>query len=506
MNDRLSPRRGFRPGLIAAAVFLTGGALGVGLRGVWAAEPGKGTNVPAPLAAKTALLADLQNGFTAIAERLEPSVVSIRVEKTIRPAADMPEMDELFRRFDVPGLRGQLPRSFGSPRPFNARGSGSGIIVRPDGWILTNDHVVDGADKVTVALHDGREFTGTVRRDYRSDLALVKINASGLMPAEFGDSDAVKVGQWAIAFGSPFELNDTMTVGVISARQRQKQIYEGGAGRFYPSLLQTDASINPGNSGGALVDINGRVVGVNVAINSPTGGNVGIGFAIPSNTAKLVADQLITTGKVSRGYLGVKPATLTPADKQRYGATAGALVEQVSDDTPASRAGLQVEDVIVGFDGKPVTDEMSLRDHVSRTAPGKEVQIVVRRSGKEQTLTAKIDAAPDLETAVRPQPAAERTAQPSKLGVRVEPVTAESSKKFNVPVTVRGVVVVEVENGGAAALAGIQPGDVILRANGQSVNSAAELSNAVQGLKSGDSARLVVLREKTRTLLSVPIP
>jgi serine protease Do len=408
--------------------------------------------------------------------------------------------------FDFRGLPGaqDLPRIFRRmPRPF-ARGAGSGVIVRSDGWILTNDHVVGGADKVTVKLHDGREFDGTVRRDYRSDIALVKINASNLVPAEFADSDQVRVGQWAIAFGAPFELQDTMTVGIVSAVSRQTTISEGGETRFYPSLIQTDASINPGNSGGPLVDIRGRVIGINVAINSPTGSSVGIGFAIPSRTAKMVMEQLITKGKVTRGFLGVIPRALTPVERQRYGVPkGGALITSVSADTPAARAGLQVEDVVLRFDDHAVKDDIHFRELVAITPPGKTVEIVVRRGGKELTLRATLDTAPDL-LARTTEPTIEGAG--SKLGVRVEPVTPETAKRYNLGNLNTGIVVVEVQAGTPADEAGLQPGDVILRANQRPIRTPTELSNILNSLKSGDSIPLVVQRGKDKLLITPRIP
>jgi serine protease Do len=475
------------------------------------------------LAERTNSLAEIESGFAAIAERMEPSVVSIQVQKKVSMGGG-PDMERLFRGFEFPGMnedeQGQpgqsRPRVFrmpfgGSegmaPRQFNARGSGSGVIVGSDGWILTNDHVVDGADKVAVTLHDGRTLTGTVRRDPRSDLAVVKIDAKGLTPVEFADSDKVRVGQWAIAFGSPFELNDTMTVGVVSARQRQKSVAEGGMARFYPNLIQTDASINPGNSGGALVDSRGRVIGINVAINSPNGGNVGIAFAIPSNTAKDVMDQLIRSGKVVRGFLGVRPAALTPTARASYKVTDGALVEEVNEDTPAAKAGFQVEDVVVRYNGKAVRDDIQFRDMVARTAPGTRVDVVVMRGGREQTLTVTLGEPPAEVAAGGPAekpliPTAEK--REGKLGIAVEPLSAEKAKEMSLTAK-SGVVITQVEPDSPAAEEGLRPGDVILRANGHEPKTADELKSAVGGLKSGETARLVIQRGKTKVLVAVAV-
>jgi serine protease Do len=534
-----------RAGSIVAVVACVATVGAFGLHRVWAAEPAAGRHgggaaiSSAALAERTVALANLENGFTAIADKLEPSVVSIRIEKKVQ----MPGMGggDIDRFFNFPGFGGQgddddnaaplnprapqgnRPRVFTFPRggmqpiprTFNERGSGSGVIVRSDGWILTNDHVVGGADKVTVTLHDGRTFSGTVRRDYRSDLALVKIPASGLEPAEFADSDRVRVGQWAIAFGSPFELDETMTVGIISARQRQKEIIEDGQGRFYPSLLQTDASINPGNSGGALVDITGRVVGINVAINTTTGGSVGIGFAIPANTARNVMEQLISKGKVTRGFLGVKPSTLTPDRRSTYGVReGGALVEQVTEGTPADKAGFQVEDVVVRYNGKPVMDEVTFRDMVASTPPGTKVDVVIRRDGHEVTLTPTIGTLPDELTGaspaepVQPTPRVEKTN--AKLGVTVAPVTKDLLAQYKLPANAAGVVVTAVEPGSAASEAGLQPGMVVQRANGHRVSSAADLASAVSSAKSGDQVRLVVQiatsTGHTTALIPVSVP
>ncbi len=515
----ISPnQRGIGAGAFIAAVVVTAGVSGAMLtRSVKAAEPKPGQpNItatspsPAPIGDRTAVLAEIENGFATIAEHLEPSVVSIHVKKTVSAGgAGSPMQFMPFGGGDdndmpqIPGLRrfrgGQGFQ--GAPRDYKMEGSGSGVIVRNDGWILTNDHVVDGADKVTVKLRDGREFDGQVRRDYRSDIALIKINASGLTAAEFADSDKLRVGQWAIAFGSPFNLEDTMTVGIVSAQSRQKAIAEGGAARFYPSLIQTDASVNPGNSGGPLVDSRGRVMGINVAINSPSGGSVGIGFAIPANIAKNVMEQLINNGKVSRGFLGVMPSSLTPDERNRYGvAQGGALIREVSEDTPASKAGLMVEDVVLSIDGHAIKDDFDLRQTVSAKAAGTKAQFVVKRGNAQKTITVTIEAAKD-EIAQAQKPAVE--AQTGKLGIRTETVTAESAKRFGIEGVTAGALVAEVDPNGPAADAGIQPGHVILRANGQPVNSGLDLAKITK--EANGKVSLDVLQGKTRRLIIVDL-
>ena len=485
------------------------GVLGVGLlsglmlgRNVIAAEP-QATDKPitsAQVSKATAPLANLEDAFMAIAQKMEPSVVSIRVNRTIRTAQQgIPDIEEFFGRrgFSIP---------FGNmPREFRARGAGSGVIVRPDGWIMTNDHVVDGADKVTVQLADGRELEGNVRRDFRSDIALVKIDATGLVAAELGDSSTARVGKWAIAFGSPFELENTMTVGIISARSRQQQIGRGDNQRLYTGLLQTDAAINPGNSGGPLVDISGRVIGINVAIESPSGGNVGIGFAIPVNTAKYVMDQLITTGKVTRGYLGLSPRALTFAERRDLSIGNGVMIASVVNETPAARAGFEPGDVVIKIDGKPVQDDVAFREAVAAAKPGTKVEFTVLREGKPRTLTATLEEAPDLQAAAR-QIEEQQKAVVSKLGARFETVTPELEKKYNLGSGPAGAVIVEVEPGTAAAEAGLRPGDVVIRANGKPIAKAEDINTVANGVKSGDRVALVIFRDKSRTLVNVTIP
>lgn len=492
---------------VLAGVALFGG-FALGRRG-WAAEPaqtkqstGKPRVSNAEVAAATAPLANMESGFIAIAEKMEPSVVSIRVNKTIRNASMGPDIEQFFQGF--PGFEGQGPRLRMSPRQFKVSGAGSGVIVREDGWILTNDHVVSGADKVTVKLSDGRELDGTVRQDFHSDLALVKINASNLIPADLGDSDRVRVGQWAMAFGSPFELDKTMTLGIISARARQEAIGGPDERRAYSNLLQTDAPINPGNSGGPLVDIRGRVVGINVAIESPSGGSVGIGFAIPVNTAKDVMDQLISKGRVTRGRLGVAPRALSAVERERLGVANGAMVIAVPDGTPASKAGIEPGDVIVRFNGHAVADDISLREAVARLAPGTRVDVVVRRDGREKTFQVTLDTLTDSQPG-QETPQETPQAGGGKLGVRVQGINPDVAKQYNLGVNT-GVVIVEVQQGGPGEEAGLQPGDVILRINGKAVTAPGDVISSMQSAKSGETVQLIIHRGKTRELVSVKIP
>lgn len=448
----------------------------------------------APPVQPSAQVLSIQTAFEQVAEKLRPCVVYIKSRQTATNAAFQGGQDG-DNPFAFPQGPGGRPRFMNPQGRRSVEASGSGVIVSNDGYILTNDHVVAGADRVTVTLQDGREMVGKVFRDQRSDLALIKINASGLPAAEFADSDTVKIGQWAIAFGSPFGLTDTMTVGVVSSTKRKETIGGGAEGRNYPSLIQTDASINPGNSGGPLVDIYGRVVGINVAIESPSGGNVGIGFTIPSNQARYIMEQLRSKGTVTRGYLGFIPQSLDYEAQKRYGVKEGALVTLVQSGQPAARAGLLVEDVIVKYNNKTVEDEAMLRDMVSRTAPNTTVPVVVLRDGEPKTLTVTVGAQPIVEkVAAAAAPAREHTR--GKLGLSLGDASdAKVRQELGLKDTVKaGVVVVEAIRGGPAFEAGIRAGDVLARINGKRITSADQVSQLATGLASGESVSVVVRR------------
>ena len=361
---------------------------------------------------------------------------------------------------------------------------------------------VDGADKVTVRLQDGREFIGKVKRDFRSDLALVKIEATGLPKAELANSDKLRVGQWAIAFGSPFGLKDTMTVGIVSSLHRSENI----AGRVYPSLIQTDASINPGNSGGPLVDIYGRVIGINVAIESPSGTSAGIGFTIPSNTAKYISDELIAKGAVTRGFLGLIPAETTYQERKALGIERGAMVKTVNDGTPAQQSGIQVGDVIVRYNDKIVEDDANLRDLISRTAPREQVKIVVNRDGVEKTITATLGEAPAIQIAANDTPV-QKEATSGKLGIQIANTDDPRVKEmFNLKGDLKtGAVILSVSPGSPASEAGIAPGDVVTKLSGQLIKDAAQLSEVARNLKNGSTVSAVIRRSSSDGAQSIQV-
>lgn len=444
---------------------------------------------------------DIQDNFAKVAEKVRPSVVFIKSREPA-PAGNMLRQNraggENPFQLPIPGFPGGGGQQFHIMPQGPRTASGSGVIVRSDGYILTNDHVVAGADKVTVTLLDGREFVGQVRRDSKSDLALIKINANNLPAAQLADSDKTRIGQWALAFGSPFTLSDTMTVGVISSLHRHETIGEGGELRYYPSLLQTDASINPGNSGGPLVDVYGRIVGVNVAIESPTGGNVGIGFAIPANTARYIMNELITKGSVTRGYLGLIPTTLSYRDQQQYGVKEGALITTVVDGKPASKAGLQVEDVVTRFNGEPVHDDTDFREKVARTAPGTSVPLTVLRDGQERTITATVGRPEDAVAVVAPDQSPQnqpRQRVRGKLGIGLEDTTDPAVRqKYHLTEGLTGALVGNIVPGSPAGDAGLIPGDLIVRLNGKKITSAQQLSDLAAGLPSGAHVPVVVRR------------
>jgi serine protease Do len=434
-----------------------------------------------------------RTAFVDIAEKLAPSVVYITSEKDVTYQMWDPfgGFDDLFNwPFGNPRRRTPAPQT----RKETQKATGTGFIVRSDGYILTNNHVVAGADRVTVKLADGRDFKGKVILDPRTDLAVVKIDATGLPAVSFADSDQVKVGQWAVAIGNPFELQNTVTVGVVSALRRQS---DPGFDINYPEAIQTDAAINPGNSGGPLVDVDGKVIGVNFAIISNTRQSAGIGFAIPSNTVKFVMDQLITKGKVVRGYLGLVPIDLNPAKAKVYGVQKGALVESVDQDSPAGKAGIKVADVITKVDAKPVNSELDLRHIVQAIAPGTTVKLTIWRDKAEKVIPVKLGEAPALT-------AQGETESGGNLGLTVKALTPDMAKSLGVPVTV-GVVVSSVEQGGAADRVGIQEQDVITEINNTRITNVTTFNEAVRKLKSGDVAVMVIYRGPSSIILDVPL-
>ncbi len=447
----------------------------------------------------------LEGAFEKVADSVGPATVSIktRIEEPadetnaprsgglIPPGMDEDDEDSPFGGLPFP-FRG-LPRG-GFPRGGGVA-SGSGVIVREDGYILTNDHVVANArdNVVQVTLNDGRKIKGKVFRDQRSDLAVVKIDAGKPLPyVRLADSNRVRVGQWAIAIGSPFGQQNSMTAGIVSALHRKSNIGLGTDGRYYPNLIQTDASINPGNSGGPLLNISGELMGINVAIYSPSGGNIGIGYAIPSNTARSIMEQLITRGKVVRGYLGLEPQDVDIRLSGSLGATrGGAYVKSVSGNSPAQQAGIRAGDVITRFGETEITNEVDLRDAISRTAPGVSVQVNVLRNQQPRTLSATVGGAPNETTASVPA-AAPRPAD--RLGMRTTPLTAEAARELKISVGTKGLIVAAVQSGSPASEAGLSRGDVITAVDGKTVTTPEALSQAVSGATSGDLVTFTVLR------------
>jgi len=403
-----------------------------------------------------------RGSFAPIVKTVAPAVVQIEVTSTAN--------DNSNPQFPGGDLFGQpFPRNQSGPHL--QHGLGSGVIVTKDGYILTNNHVVDGAKEVKVSLQDGREFTAKViGRDPKSDVAVVKIDAHDLPVVTMADSEKVQVGDVVLALGNPFGVGQTVTSGIVSAMDR------GDVGiEDYEDFIQTDAAINPGNSGGALVDIDGRLIGINTAILSRSGGSQGMGFAIPSDLARTVMESLITDGHVTRGYLGVLIQSITPslAAEFKLKDMGGALVGDVVPGGPADKAGFTDGDVVVEFNGHRVSDSRHLRLEVAETKPGTEVPVEVLRNGERQK----------LEVTVRSLPGSDQVAEADSAndpdtgtlnGVGVGDLDQASRDQFHVPKEVKGAVVTRVDHDSAAAEAGLKPGDVIEEINHHPVKNADE--------------------------------
>ena len=451
-------------------------------------------NLPAPaVPPPTTTSAALRTSYAEVVNRVSASVVTIRTESRARAPQQFPFMDDpFFRRF------------FGEPSTpapeRSVRGLGSGVIVTADGYILTNHHVIDGAQQIEVDLQGPRTVTAKlVGSDPPSDLAVLKIDEGGLSPLALADSDKAQVGDIVLAIGNPLGIGQTVTLGIISAKGRRTGLSNGS----FEDFLQTDAPINRGNSGGALVDSNGDLLGINSQILSPSGGSIGIGFAIPSNMARDVLDQLVKNGKVTRGQLGVvvQPVTEDIAGSLKLNSANGVIVSQVQPGSAAERAGLKRGDVILALNGNLVSDPNSFRNEIAGTPPGRTVTLRIWRDGSEQELR------PTLGEFVREERTSRLTEKSSperggsdsgRLGLAVQPLTPALASQLGIGPDTQGLVVVEVDPFGPAADAGIQRGDVIEQVNQQPVRSVADLRAAVE--RSGKDPLLLLVNHRGTTI------
>jgi serine protease Do len=487
--------------VLAAALLVGGVTAWHGL----AAESHATTAVTAALAAPQAAhatLAGTRDSYADVVKVVAPAVVTIRTEGKARvsPTEFDGDSEDFLRRFfggqfDPQqfghGQRQQTPRQM-MPRQQKLRALGSGVVVTNDGYILTNNHVVDGADDIKVDVTDGRTLTAkVVGTDEASDLALLKVTASDLHPISFGNSDSVQVGDVVLAVGNPLGVGQTVTMGIISAKGRSTD----ADSKSYEDFLQTDAPINHGNSGGALVNTKGELVGINSQIASVSDGNIGIGFAIPANMAKHVVDDLRADGHVRRGQLGVsiQPVTSDLAESLGLKQVGGVIISSVTPGSAADHAGLKRNDVIKSFNGQPVQDMNALRNHVADLGPGASATLVVDRDGRDRDVTVKLDEL-SVEKTSRNGDSPSSQNDKTALGISVEPLTPELAQRAGVPRTTHGIVVDEVAPDGRAADAGLQPGDVIEEVNRQSVNTVDELREAVK--KSAERPALLLVNRQ----------
>lgn len=496
-------------GVIAVGVLLVGAIFGSAATSRGWFKNGDDNKVPIYVSSDSQInqQVTLNGGFSSIAKAVTPAVVVINVKSRrqqqspffFNPFGDLfgnPDQDDEAtpRRRVIP--RGQQPQGKG---PLIPSGTGSGVVVSPDGYIITNNHVVDGAEKVEVELADRRQFEAKViGTDPPSDIAVIKIDASNLPAVPFGDSDKVEVGDIVLAIGNPLGIGQTVTMGIISAKGRTTP---GRDDRTYENFLQTDAAINRGNSGGALVNLRGELIGIPSQILSQTGGSIGIGFAIPTKDARNVMDQLLRTGKVRRGMLGINIRSLDKdlADAFGYNSTKGAFVENVVADQPADKAGVKRGDIVTEFQGQKIETSDQLRNMASQTAPGTMVKFKVWRNGSEIELTAKLGERDLAANNEKDEAAPGGEASPIGgvlSGIRVENLTPDLAQRYRLPAETRGVLITEVDPGSNAAAAGLARGMVIEEISRQPINNMNDFNSALQKLGNKKSVLLSIVTQR----------
>jgi serine protease Do len=483
---------------LAAVAVMTAVAV-TGFYGLRAAELGKlPFENPAPtIRTVSRSEAAAGRGYSAMLKRVLPAVVNISSSKVVKQTAQaMPEgVDPFFRQF----FGNDFGQKFNVPQDRREKALGSGVIISPEGYILTNNHVVEGATEVTVTLHDKREMKArVVGTDPRTDIAVLKIDGSNFPVLTLADSSKVEIGDIVLAIGNPFGVGQTVTSGIVSATGR------GGLGiEQLEDFIQTDAPINPGNSGGALVDDEGHLIGINTAILSGnSGGNQGIGFAVPVNMARHDLDEILDHGKVEHGYLGILPQDVTPALAKAFSSheTNGALVGEITPNSPAAHSSLKQGDIIVAVNGQPIADANQLRSKIGVMDPNSTVMLKVLRDGKLQEVAVTLGEFPSKEE--RASVDNEKSSQ-SLQGVAVENLTPETAQELKIPASTTGVVVDQVSPASRAAEAGLQPGDVIQQVNHQPVTSVKEYDQAVGSSTKDQPVLLLVARQGSTMFLAV---
>jgi len=476
--------------VIGIAVLLIGFLLGgvsfyllgefTGKRGVY--QPSKAPTVPKQLI-------DTSRAFSEIAASISPSVVNISTTKVVR--RDATPFFDLFNPF----------RDFKAPKKWKEQSLGSGVIVSQDGFIVTNNHVIEQADEIRVTLLDKRSFKARlIGADPKTDIAVVKVDAKDLPAIRWGDSDRLQVGEFVLAVGNPFGLSHTVTMGIISAVGRANV---GIAD--YEDFIQTDAAINPGNSGGPLVNIKGELIGITTAIFSKSGGYQGIGFAVPANMVRHVMDQLEQKGKVTRGWLGVTIQEMTPELSQQFGLkdAYGALIGDVAKGSPADKAGIKRGDIILEFNGKKVQEVGNLRNMVAQSKVGSEVSLLIQRAGKTYPYKVVISELPRETVESSPGSAPDEPAFEGLGGISVIELTKEAARQLGLHRDEKGVVIIRVEPGSAAEEAGLRKGDVIQEIDRKKVDGLKDYDRAVSGVRPGNSALLFINRGGKRFYITL---
>jgi len=470
--------------LVLATALVGGGVLAIGLRN-WSDQKVFGAPSLQLTLAKSVepiSLGNFTNGFSAVLKGALPAVVNIHTSKVVKQKQSMMPFfnDPMFKQF----FGDQFGNGDSQPRSEREHSLGSGVIVTSDGTILTNNHVIDGATDIKVDLTDKREFQAKlIGTDPKSDIAVLKIEATNLPTLAIGDSSKLHVGDVVFAIGEPYGLGGTATMGIVSATGRGDLGIEN-----YEDFIQTDAAINPGNSGGAMIDLHGNLIGINTAILAESGGNQGIGFAIPINMVRPVMDQIVEHGKVVRGYLGLYPQDVTPDLAKQFGLSqvSGAIVGQVEPDTPASKAGIKQGDVILALNGQPVNSANDLRLRVSQAAPGTNVTLEISRDGKTQNVNVALGELPEKAEKAGPS-----EGEPGGLeGVDVQALTPDIAQQLQLPAGTHGVVVTQVDPSSPAA-ASLQRGDVIQEVNHKPVSSIEQYKQAVAAAGKGSVLLLV---------------